>query len=303
MMLAMPPASPLRTQPGSTPLSSLLALDRDLHADELAALTRRVVETPELWRSLIRHDPEHRWYERLLLTPHVEVWLIGWAPGQGTLPHDHGDAEGGMSVAEGVLTEDRYLGVTQDDAEVHPSTTMEHGAGASLAFAADHVHRVVNRGTVNATSVHAYSPPGRPMRFYGAAARVVSPGDPGTVEDLLARARRRLSRLGPRAVAEAARDGALLVDIRPDAQRRDEGTIPGALVVERNVLEWRLDPRSPWRLPQVRDHEQVVVVICSEGYASSVAAASLQELGLTRATDLEGGFRAWAAAGLPVGSA
>ncbi|MGH7912624.1 MAG: rhodanese-like domain-containing protein [Candidatus Dormibacteraceae bacterium] len=286
--------------PPTSALSELLDQPRDLRAGELGELTRRVVDTPALWRPLIRHDPQRRWYERLLLTPRVEVWLIGWAPWQGTRPHDHGGTEGAMTVAEGVLTEHVYLGLAPEDREVHPQKTLERGAGSVATFAIDHVHRVVNRSTVNATSVHAYSPAGQPMRFYGAdAQRQTTEGGVLTVDDLLARARRRLTRLTPEEAARAAAEGALLVDIRPEAQRLREGAIPGALPIERNLLEWRLDPQSPWHLPQMRDHDQRVVVLCSEGYTSSLAAASLQDLGLTCVTDLEGGFRAWAAAGLP----
>ncbi|GLW53461.1 rhodanese-like domain-containing protein [Kitasatospora phosalacinea] len=120
-----------------------------------------------------------------------------------------------------------------------------------------------------------------------------------TVDQLLARARAGLDRPDPaRARAELA-DGARLVDIRPAAQRAREGEIPGALVIERNVLEWRLDPTGSHRIPEAVDHDVRWIVVCSEGYASSLAAASLQELGLHRATDLDGGFVAWAAAGLP----
>lgn len=104
----------------------------------------------------------------------------------------------------------------------------------------------------------------------------------------------------PEAAALADR-GALLVDIRPAAQRTTYGEIPGAVVIERNVLEWRLDPTSPDRHPDVTDQlDRPVVVVCQEGFASSLAAASLQELGLSRATDLVGGFAAWKAAGLAV---
>jgi rhodanese-related sulfurtransferase len=119
------------------------------------------------------------------------------------------------------------------------------------------------------------------------------------VEELLEEARAKLARLHPREVAEARDRGALLVDIRPQAQRAQEGGIPGSLVIERNVLEWRLDPESEWRIPEADSHGREVVVICSEGYTSSLAAASLHDLGLVRATDLIGGFKAWAAAGLP----
>ena len=122
--------------------------------------------------------------------------------------------------------------------------------------------------------------------------------DPLSVDELVDEARAGMRRLTPREAARAARDGAVLVDIRPHAFRAAEGEIPGALVVERNVLEWRLAPDSPWRLPQAGP-DTVVVVVCNEGYASSLAADSLRRLGVPGATDLAGGFRAWAAAGLP----
>jgi rhodanese-related sulfurtransferase len=120
------------------------------------------------------------------------------------------------------------------------------------------------------------------------------------VGEILAQARGRLKRLGPQQAYDAMHAGALLVDIRPQAQRAAEGELPGALVVERNVLEWRLDPASDARLPEAGDYRRPVIVVCSEGYASSLAAASLQDLGLVNATDLAGGFRAWAGSGLPV---
>ncbi len=120
------------------------------------------------------------------------------------------------------------------------------------------------------------------------------------IGEVLAQARRRLNRLGPQQAYDAMRAGALLVDIRPQAQRAAEGQLPGALVVERNVLEWRLDPASDARLPEAGDYGRPVIVVCSEGYASSLAAASLQDLGLVNATDLAGGFCAWAASGLPL---
>src|SRR6266542_238333 len=110
-----------------------------------------------------------------------------------------------------------------------------------------------------------------------------------TVDDLLARARARLpGRVQPMELDELMAAGALVVDTRGEAQRRRDGELPGAVVVERNVLEWRLDPNSPHRLPEVTDHEKTVVVVCDEGYASSLAAATLQELGLRNATDLAG---------------
>lgn len=119
------------------------------------------------------------------------------------------------------------------------------------------------------------------------------------VDAMLARARARLRRLEPAQAAAAVEDGALLVDIRPGWQRLDEGTVPGALVIERNHLEWRLDPTGDARIDQATGHDRRWIVLCSEGYTSSLAAAALQDIGLHRATDVAGGFRAWAAAGLP----
>jgi rhodanese-related sulfurtransferase len=113
--------------------------------------------------------------------------------------------------------------------------------------------------------------------------------------DLLERARRRIHRVGPDELQGIVAEGGLIVDIRPDAQRRDEGSLPGALIVERNVLEWRFDPTGSHRLPEARGSDQPVVIVCSEGYASSLAAASLADLGYARAADLVGGYRAWRA--------
>ncbi len=282
-------------------LAHLLDEDRDLDATALGELTRGLAARPSLWRPLLRHDQEHRWYERLLLTPRVEIWLIGWAPGQGTRPHGHGDAQGALTVIEGTLTEDVYLGVTLRDRHVCPSGTWERVSGSTATFAFDHVHRVRNLSAVNATSIHAYSPPGRQMRYFGTPVAEAAPAPVLGIDEMLRRARRELVRLSATEVQRAVAAGALLVDIRPQTRREaDGGTIPGALAIDRNLLEWRLDPLSPWRLPEVRGHDQQVVVFCSEGYTSSLAAASLQDLGLRRATDLEGGFAAWAAAGLPV---
>jgi rhodanese-related sulfurtransferase len=123
-----------------------------------------------------------------------------------------------------------------------------------------------------------------------------------TIDELLAAARARLTRLRPADAFLAAQAGALLVDIRPAQQRAAEGEIPGATIIERNVLEWRFDPASSARLA-VASYDLQVIVFCSEGYTSSLAAASLLDLGLHRATDLDGGYRAWEAAGLPVASA
>jgi rhodanese-related sulfurtransferase len=122
-----------------------------------------------------------------------------------------------------------------------------------------------------------------------------------TVDELLAQARGTLPhRPSPAQALHAQAHGALLIDIRGDDQRREDGLIPGALVLPRNCLEWRCDPASGWRHPAISRRDLRIIVICNQGYQSSLAAATLQQLGLTHATDLDGGFTAWAAAGLPV---
>ena len=121
-----------------------------------------------------------------------------------------------------------------------------------------------------------------------------------TVDELLAEAREGLERLEPPDAASAMADDAVLVDIRSDSQRAQDGIVPGAVVIPRNVLEWRCDPGSPHRDERVCDPTRQVIVLCDEGYQSSLAAANLKRLGLERVTDLAGGFQAWRAAGLPV---
>ncbi|TFV71962.1 rhodanese-like domain-containing protein [Blastococcus sp. CT_GayMR19] len=116
---------------------------------------------------------------------------------------------------------------------------------------------------------------------------------------MLSAARARIVRVGPHEAAARIAAGAVLVDIRPAAQRAAEGEVPGALAVERNVLEWRFDPASDARLAVATGFDVDVIVLCSEGYTSSLAADALRSLGLHRATDVVGGFSAWAAAGLP----
>jgi rhodanese-related sulfurtransferase len=121
-----------------------------------------------------------------------------------------------------------------------------------------------------------------------------------TIDELLAAARDRLTRASPEEAAARHAAGALLIDVRVDEQRRADGTIPGALVLSLNHIEWRLDPTSTARIREATDTDIDVVLFCDEGYVSSLAAARLHDLGLTRATDMIGGFQAWRAAGLPV---
>jgi rhodanese-related sulfurtransferase len=122
---------------------------------------------------------------------------------------------------------------------------------------------------------------------------------PMTLDELLERARRDLVRVEPQQAATELAGGALLVDIRPVEQREADGCITGATVINRNVLEWRLAPESPWRIPAATSCDIRVIVVCDQGFCSSLAAATLKELGLVNATDMIGGFQAWLAAGLP----
>ena len=122
-----------------------------------------------------------------------------------------------------------------------------------------------------------------------------------TIDVLLAQARSQLERVTVQTMAGAVRDGALVVDIRSEFQRAADGLIPGAIFHPRNVLEWRCDPASGHDDPRLSgDLGRQIILVCNEGYQSSLAAATLQTLGFSRATDLAGGFQAWAAAGMPV---
>jgi rhodanese-related sulfurtransferase len=121
-----------------------------------------------------------------------------------------------------------------------------------------------------------------------------------TAEELLVEARAGLDRLEPAEARRAVEGGALLIDIRSDSQRERDGIVPQSQLVERNVLEWRLDPQGEWRDAELARADAHVVLLCQDGYQSSLAAANLQKLGIERATDVTGGFRAWRAAGLPV---
>jgi rhodanese-related sulfurtransferase len=118
-----------------------------------------------------------------------------------------------------------------------------------------------------------------------------------TLDEMLHRARRGIDRLTPAAALAAQREGALIIDIRPLEQRRRDGCIEGAVCIDRNVLEWRLAPTSPWRLAETAD--RTLIVLCNQGFQSSLAAFTLRELGLLSVADIDGGFEAWRAAGLP----
>ena len=267
------------------------------------------------WIDRVRLRTESRWYERLYQGPDHDIWAISWLPGQSTGFHDHGDSSGAFVVAMGTLEEHRP---GEQPLVIHP--------GKPRAFSRDYAHDVRNASLGPAVSIHAYSPPLTDMNEYELEGNQLVPREGSTeraeafhkewqtergrpahqpgalsIEQMLALARSRLRRLSPdEAYAALTKSSeAILVDIRPEGQRAIEGSIPGALIVERNVLEWRFDPTSSARLPVATDHNLQVIVFCSEGYTSSLAAAALQDLGLWRATDIVGGFHTWHATGLP----
>jgi rhodanese-related sulfurtransferase len=269
------------------------------------------------WLDRVRLCAEHRWYERVYHAADHDIWVISWMPGQSTGYHDHGESTGAFVIATGVLEEH----CPGNEPRVIP-------ASQSCAFGRDYAHDVRNVSLAPAVSIHAYSPPLADMNEYELegtrlvwrertsveaeqltqgwvrtrSAQKWKPGVGGlNIEQMLSAARARLRRLSPNEAYEAAGDpGTVLIDIRHESQRAIEGSIPEALIIERNVLEWRLDPASSTRLPVATDHDLQVIVFCSEGYTSSLAAAALQDLGLWRATDMVGGFHAWRAAGLPI---
>ena len=122
---------------------------------------------------------------------------------------------------------------------------------------------------------------------------MVDTTNPSAIDCLLAAVRAGLDRVQPADLADAMAAGAIVVDIRPVEQRRKDGALPGAVVIDRNVLEWRLDPSSPHRIPEAINVERRIIVVCNEGFSSGLAAATLRQLGLPHATDLDGGFQAW----------
>jgi predicted metal-dependent enzyme (double-stranded beta helix superfamily) len=135
-------------------------------AVDLSELSRAVAAEDELWREIVTHDLQTRWYQRLLATDHVEVWLLGWTPGQWTQIHDHGGATGALTVVEGALSEDWYAATATSSP--HPVARRVFPRGSTQHFSRDHVHRVGNTSEHIATSVHAYSPPGLALREYDA---------------------------------------------------------------------------------------------------------------------------------------
>ena len=282
--------------------------------EELANIVSLFASTDE-WIDKVRLRAERRWYERLYRGSDYDIWVISWLPGQSTGFHDHGASSGAFVVASGILEEHRP---GERSRVIHP--------GKPRAFGPDYTHDVLNVSLAPAISIHAYSPPLDEMNEYELEGSRLIPRERThgqvekldqepraqrrtpvdrtgalSIEQMLSAVRARLRRLSPDEAYEAvAKTEAVLVDIRPESQRAIEGSIAGALVVERNVLEWRFDPASNTRLPVATNHDLQVIVFCSEGYTSSLAAGALQDLGLWRATDVVGGFHAWRATGLPI---
>jgi rhodanese-related sulfurtransferase len=124
-------------------------------------------------------------------------------------------------------------------------------------------------------------------------------GDCHSIDEILAVARARLDRVAPEDLERERLGGAVIVDIRPIEQRTRDGALPGAIVIDRNVLEWRLDPSCKHHITDITDYDTRVVIVCNEGYSSSLAAALLHDIGLNRATDLIGGYQAWLARSQP----
>jgi rhodanese-related sulfurtransferase len=280
---------------------------------ELADIVVRFASS-DGWMEKVRLRTEHRWYERQYLGPDYDIWVISWLPGQSTGYHDHGASSGAFVVATGILKEHRPGDRSR---VIRPRKPR--------AFGPEYAHDVRNVSLAPAVSIHAYSPPLSDMNEYELEGirlvpREREPREAETfeqegnaqngeasnqtavlsIEQVLSAARARLRRLSAVETYEAKiKTQATLVDIRPEAQRAIEGSIAGALVVERNVLEWRFDPASRTRLPVAANHDIPLILFCSEGYSSSLAASALQNLGLHRTTDMIGGFQAWKAAGLP----
>ena len=323
--------SPQRQQAIVDTLHGFVPRTGRLSPAQLRSVTVQLAARRELWADLVVHDPDVRWYLPLHRSNSCDVWLLAWERGQDTDWHDHGGSSGSFAVAEGSLTE-RYRipsGRRLSGRRLHP--------GEAVAFGPAHVHDVAHGEGGSAISIHAYSPPLVAMTYYSftdygliaretvavdgpegargrggpdtalaaasaSAAKLTSdhlPADAPSVDELLAETRGGLTRLRPEAAFAGLTDGAVLVDIRSLEQRIVEGEVPGAIIIGRNVLEWRLDPRSEARIPALARSDAQIIVMCSEGYASTLAAATLRRIGLREATYLDGGFQAWQAAGLP----
>lgn len=277
--------------------------DATVALDTLLEMASGLARTAEAWSSRLDSHPTARTGLRILATATYDVWLLRWPVGAAVSPHDHGGSRAAFTVAAGTLKEVRWT-------DGHRSERLlPAGEGATVAPGV--VHDVAASGE-EALSIHIYSPPLSRMSYFDDSGRTVvfqEDVDQGSdlfaehggeqygvgpgVEGLLMRARARIApRATPADTVSALREGALVVDTRPAQLRDRDGEIEGAVVLERNVLEWRLDPLGTHRLEEASDPDRPVIVVCDEGYASSLAAASLLDLGRRNVTDLAGGFQA-----------
>ena len=256
----------------------------------------------DAWTPSLERHPDARTGLRILATESYDVWLLRWPAGTAVSPHHHGDSDAAFVVSSGALTETRWFHGRREERQ------LTRGRGATVERGV--VHDV--GAHVEALSVHVYSPPLARMAFFDDQAERVlleEPVDPrhdavvvggapimhsGGLERVLDKARERISpRVEPRDLAAAADLGALVVDTRPADLRLRDGELEGATVIDRNVLEWRLDPYGSHRIPEASDADRPVILVCDEGYASSLAAVSLLDLGRRNVTDLKGGYQAW----------
>ncbi|MCS3779198.1 rhodanese-related sulfurtransferase [Tsukamurella ocularis] len=248
-----------------------------------------------------------RWSTRLWGDDDVDVWLISWVPERSTELHDHAGSLGALTVVSGALAERSWDGEALRERRIDAGgqASFDRGWVHDVTRHADAHDAATGEAATPTLSVHAYSPPLTAMSYYevtpvGRLRRVRSeltdepegPTGGRGVDGLLAGARDRIDRVEAADLRAELDAGAVLVDTRPAAQRAVEGDVDGALVIERNVLEWRLDPTSDARIPEATGWDVRWIVLCSEGYASSLAAAALRDIGLHRATDLAGGYKA-----------
>lgn len=268
---------------------------------EMASCLALVAES--CWAPFERHASARTGF-RILATQAYDVWLLSWPDDTEISPHHHGDSEVAFAVVSGVLEETRWQCGRPESRAVRRGECVAVGRGV--------VHEVRAEGG-EAISVHVYSPPLSRMEFFddqGERILFVEPVDQavdavvvterpvefssGGLEAVLDRARKRIApRIEPEDLAAAMARGALVVDTRPQNLRRQDGELEGAIVIDRNVLEWRLDPRGGHRIGGASDPDRPVVVVCDEGYASTLAAAALLDLGRRNVTDLAGGYQAW----------
>ena len=275
-----------------------------LTGDVLLAMAEGFAATAEGWIDDLPVNGSERTGLRILDTELYDVWLLRWPPSTSVSPHDHGESASAFVVVSGELAELRWAAGTQTRQKLGPGqgTIVERGV----------VHDVLAPATTS-ISVHVYSPPLSSMSYFDERAATVlarfpvdetaafrageyRSGRRGGVDHLLSEARRRIA---PRVTAaeldRRREEGAIVVDTRPADLRARDGELPGAVVIERNVLEWRLDPWGTHRIAGAADPHRSVIVVCDEGYASSLAAAALLDVGRTSVTDLAGGYQAWLA--------